>query len=161
VQRYSPTSRPFVSEIFSTRLDESDDGTSSGYPPVRAGNDMVSVRFSEPVGSLSSAFGYVKLEAVDQSAQCRPHAPVQAEDVPVTVLQFQCAPLAQGHRLRVRVDGRLVSTAGASLASAVGRAAAEETAVDVTLDGNDVGRVAADPRVFETAAKIPSLRGVR
>ncbi|HEY3494505.1 MAG TPA: hypothetical protein VGK73_07460, partial [Polyangiaceae bacterium] len=161
VRRYSPTSRPFIAEAFSRRIEAADDGKATGYTPVRAGNDMLVVRFSEPVGSLATAHALVHVEALNRSAHCTPHRPLVSEDTPIDSLQFQCAPLAQDQRLRLRVDGRLTSRSGVSLARAAGRDAVQETTLDISLIGDETARVSADPSLFETAARIPSLRGTR
>ena len=161
VRRFSRKSRPFVVETFSRRIEEANDGTSTGYPATQAGNDMLIVRFSEPVGSLKTVHRFVQIEALDQSIHCTPHVPLRPEDVPVTVVAFQCSPLAQDHALRVRVAGALTSKSGVSLARAVGRAAQSDTTLDLVLHGNDVARPAVDSTVFERIGKVPGLRGTK
>ncbi|MBZ0116663.1 MAG: hypothetical protein K8H88_06705, partial [Sandaracinaceae bacterium] len=150
IVRFSPRSRPIVVRVGATRIAESDDGATTGYPPVRAGNDMVGPLFSEPVGSLATIHSMVHLENESGAPipGCEPHAPIVPYDVPGDSVLFQCPPFTEGQSLRVRIDGRLASPSGVSVASAYGQPEGTEIVLDVTLRGDDTQR-SADPLALE------------
>ncbi|MCC6876759.1 MAG: hypothetical protein IT378_20820 [Sandaracinaceae bacterium] len=158
VVRFSPRSRPIVLEVRATRITESDDGSTTGFPPLQAGNDMVGPVFSEPVGSLATIHSMVHLETEsgDPITGCEPHDPIVPQDVPVDGVLFQCPPFTEGRSLRVRIDGRLASPAGVSVASAYGRPEGTEIVLDVTLRGDDTQR-SADRLALERAANVPAI----
>jgi|GEM_PF-4407133 len=156
IARFSPLSLPIVLELHIRPITESDDGRATGYSPLEAGNEMLGITFSEPVGSLATIHSFVHLELEGRALDCEPHAPVVPQEVPVESIGFQCPPLGDNENLTVRIDPGLVSPAGVSVLEAYGKDDDGELTLDVELSEDDSGR-GADPKVLQALANVPPL----
>ncbi|RLB55360.1 MAG: hypothetical protein DRJ42_06505 [Deltaproteobacteria bacterium] len=154
VARYSPSSRPWLMSAESFLIGR---------------GSRIYLNFSERIGTSEVAHGFVRLDQERAGGGCTPFFPVNPLGSPVSALMWDCAPMSDGDRVMVHIDGTLTATAGGTVAFAYGRPAGTEVALDLTLrsesrtrsDGTVVprtdGTVVADHEVLRMALGVEAV----